>query len=100
MSTETVLKAERKFLSLFLPMLFSILVSMSTTLVTVVFAGRLGSTQLAGVGLANTLYNVILVSVRSGGPLLNHFLRKTFAPSQSYYHMFELPIYEQIFKFN
>ena len=34
--------------------------------VTLIFAGQIGEAHLAGVGLANTLYNIVVTSVSTG----------------------------------
>eukprot|EP00116_Pleurobrachia_bachei_P003299 sb/3463561/ len=54
------------YASLFFSVIFIVLNSLCIPFVTVMFAGGIDKTHLDGVGLANTLYNIIVVSVSAG----------------------------------
>ena len=79
-SLSTLLRAEWKFLKLFFPVLFLYMVSLGTTFATVLFAGRIDKNHLDGIGLANTIFNVVVTSLVAGyttvfdtyGPQVRH----------------------------
>ena len=60
------LDLEKQFVALAAPMCFVVVVQLGLAMVTVMFAGMIDEDTLAGVGLANTVYNVFQFSLMYG----------------------------------
>ena len=65
-SLSTLLDAEWKFLKLFFPVMLLSMVTIGTSFVTVLFAGRIDENHLNGIGLASTIFNLVLTSLVFG----------------------------------
>ncbi|KAL5263223.1 hypothetical protein ACHWQZ_G008565 [Mnemiopsis leidyi] len=64
--TKELLAKEWEFIKLSMSYLSIIVTSVSLAFVTVLFAGNINQAHLDGVGLANTIFNVVVMSVSSG----------------------------------
>ncbi|KAL5272139.1 hypothetical protein ACHWQZ_G000379 [Mnemiopsis leidyi] len=62
----SLLSKQMEIFRLSLSFIFIIGIYILMSFVTLLFAGQIGQSHLAGVGLANTLYNIIVTSVSTG----------------------------------
>jgi len=62
----SLLSKQMEMFRLSLSFIFIIGIYILMSFVTLLFAGQIGQSHLAGVGLANTLYNIIVTSVSTG----------------------------------
>lgn len=84
----SIMEKQKLFLMYGIPTWLLALIQVGLAFITLIFAGHLGPAMLAGVGLGNTMYNVLLWSVLWGfTSALDTFGPQVYASSDKKFHL-------------
>ena len=84
----SIVRKQKEFMMYGIPTWLLAIIQVGLAFITLIFAGHLGPAMLAGVGLGNTMYNVLLWSVLWGfTSVMDTFGPQVFACSDKKYHL-------------